>query len=282
MRRARADRTDWPKNRFLFAEVSDRLSERLLDISQRFERALDLGCHDGAFGTLLLAQGCVSELVSTDISEDLMGRQTSGMRIVADEEFLPFAPNSFDLIGSVLSLHWTNDLPGALIQLTRCLRPNGLFLGALFGIETLGELKDCLMQAELEIKGGVSPRISPFTDVRDAGSLLQRAGFALPVTDVDLLTLKYKNAFDLMQELRGMGEANALNERMKTFTGRKILFRAAELYQEKYQDEDGLIRATFQIIYLAGWSPHDSQQKPLRPGSGQTSLQDILSQDDQS
>jgi len=278
-RRSRAASGDWEKNRFLFDEVADRLAERILDISKQFDLALDLGCHGGSFGKMLKMQGRISHLISADLSPDLMVPHAEGIKVVADEEFLPFAPRSFDLIGNVLGLHWTNDLPGALVQIARALKPDGLFLGAMYGIESLSELKWSLTQAELEVKDGMSPRISPFTDVRDAGSLLQRAGFALPVTDVDVLTLKYPNAFALMQELRGMGEANALVERQKTLTGRKVLLRAAEIYQEKFADDDGLIPATFQVIYLAGWAPHENQQKALKPGSGQTNLKDILSKD---
>jgi NADH dehydrogenase [ubiquinone] 1 alpha subcomplex assembly factor 5 len=274
--RRRAAQVNWAKHRFLFDEISDRLADRLLDVTHHFERALDLGCRAGALGQMLQQQGRVSDVYFTDLSQDLLTQAIGGQHIIADEEFLPFAPASFDLIGSVLSLHWTNDLPGSLIQIARTLRPDGLFLGAVFGIESLTELKWCLTQAELEVKGGVSPRVSPFTDVRDAGSLLQRAGFALPVTDVDMVTLKYANPFALMQELRGMGEANALVDRQKSFTSRSVLLRAAELYVEKYADADGLIPATFQIIYMTGWAPHSSQQKPLAPGSGTTNLKDVL------
>lgn len=275
--RSRAARIDWAKHGFLFEEVSDRVAERLLDISRSFDVALDLGCHGGAFGQQLRNLQKVGTLISADLDGSLMGQNANGLQVMADEEFLPFAPLSFDLIGSILSLHWTNDLPGALVQLFRCLKPDGLFVGAMFGVESLQELKWCLMQAESEIRGGVSPRVSPFTEVRDAGALLQRAGFALPVTDVDMITLKYSSAFDLMKELRGMGEGNALVARQKSFTGREVMYRAAELYQEHYQDADGLIPASFQIIYLAGWSPHKNQQKPLRRGSGQMSISDALS-----
>jgi len=273
--RKRAAHLDWEKHRFLFDEVSKRLAERLLDITEQFDLVLDLGSRGGAFSREVLEQERAKNIVQADLCVDLFqGR--SGLSVVADEEFLPFAQNSFDLVGSVLGLHWTNDLPGALIQIARVLKPNGLFLGAMFGVESLQELKACLTEAESEIKGGVSPRISPYTEIRDAGALLQRAGFALPVTDVDTITLKYPNPISLMRELRGMGEANALIARQKTFTGRKILMRAGELYIRHFADQDGLIPASFQIIYLTGWSPHDSQQKPLPRGSGQTSLKDQL------
>ncbi|MBO0331988.1 methyltransferase domain-containing protein [Sneathiella sp. CAU 1612] len=273
--RRRAATLDWPRHRFLFNEIAERLAERLLDINHFFSLALDLGGRDGAFGDKLVAMKKIDRVIRTDLTEVMLDNRTDAA-VVADEEFLPFKENSFDLIGSVLGLHWTNDLPGALSQIARSLKPNGLFLGALFGIESLQELKACLIEAESEIKGGVSPRVSPFTEIRDAGSLLQRAGLALPVTDTDLITLKYENPFALMHELRGMGENNALIERQKYFTQRQIMLRAAELYIENYADEDGLIPATFQIIYLSGWAPHESQQKPIARGSGKINLRDYL------
>ncbi|MFT6559415.1 methyltransferase domain-containing protein [Sneathiella sp.] len=276
--RDRAANGDWRTHGFLFEEVADRLAERSLDITRSHDLVLDLGCHEGAFGQALATMGKAQTVVSVDISTGMVGKTPNNLKVVASEEFLPFASESFDLIGSVLSLHWTNDLPGALIQINRALKADGIFLGALFGIETLHELKECLTQAELEIRSGVSPRISPFTEVRDAGALLQRAGFALPVSDVETITLKYKTPFDLLKELRGMGEANALLDRQKSFTGRKVLMRMAEIYFEKYADEQGLIPATFQIIYLTGWSPHESQQVPLKRGSATTSLTEILDQ----
>lgn len=275
-RRKRLKSLNWAHGRFLFDEISERLADRMLDVSRPFTRALDLGCHGGSFGQSLAQTGRVSEVIQADLSDDLMAPSRPSSRVVMDEEYLPFAAHSFDLIGSVLSLHWANDLPGCLIQISRCLKADGLFLGAMFGAETLQELKECLVTAELEISGGLSPRVSPFVDVRDAGSLLQRAKFALPVTDTDTLTLKYKNAFALMHELRSMGETNALFERQKSATSRQIFMRAAALYQEKYQDADGLIPATFQIVYLSGWAPHESQQQPLKPGSATTSLKYTL------
>lgn len=275
LHRDRAAHIDWPTYSFLFEEVANRLAERLLDITSPFETALDLGCRGGEFSKKLVEMKRVKQLVKADLSYAMLA-ETKLNAVVADEEFLPFKARSFDLVGSVLGLHWTNDLPGALAQIAKILRPNGLFLGALFGVGSLQELKGCLSEAESEIKGGVSPRISPFTEVRDAGALLQRAGFALPVTDMDMITLKYPDPFSLMRELRGLGESNALVSRQKTFTGRKILIRAAELYTQQFADEDGRIPASFQIIYMAGWSPHDSQQKPMARGSGRHNLKDIL------
>lgn len=275
LHRDRAALIDWPKHRFLFDEVANRLAERLLDITEQFDLALDLGCRGGSFGTQLKAAKPATQVISADLSSVMLGSAES-ISVVADEELLPFAPHSFDLVGSVLSLHWTNDLPGALAQIVRTIKPNGLFLGALFGIDSLRELKICLAEAESELSGGVSPRISPFTEVRDAGALLQRAGLALPVTDVDTITLKYTDAFSLMKELRGMGETNSLISRKKSMTGRKIFLRAAELYQQHFEDDDGYIPATFQIIYMTGWSPHESQQKPLKRGSGVVNLSETL------
>ncbi|MEH6546966.1 MAG: methyltransferase domain-containing protein [Sneathiella sp.] len=275
LHRDRAALIDWPKHRFLFDEVAKRLAERLLDITEQFDLALDLGCRGGSFGAQLKALKPATQVFSADLSY-VMAEKAPALSVVADEELLPFAPHSFDLVGSVLSLHWTNDLPGALAQIARIIKPNGLFLGALFGIDSLRELKICLAEAESEISGGVSPRISPFTEVRDAGALLQRAGLALPVTDVDTITLKYTDAFSLMKELRGMGEANSLISRKKSLTGQKVLLRAAELYQQHFEDEDGNIPATFQIIYMTGWSPHESQQQPSKRGSGVVPLTETL------
>ncbi|MEX0583216.1 MAG: methyltransferase domain-containing protein, partial [Sneathiella sp.] len=241
--RRRASQLDWPRHRFLFEEVAARLAERLLDINHDFDIALDLGGRGGAFGEQLISMNKARQVIRTDIC-DAMLRDAKGASVVLDEEFLPFKPDTFDLVGSVLALHWTNDLPGALTQIRKILRPNGLFLGALFGIGSLQELKSCLVEAESEIKGGVSPRVSPFTEVRDAGALLQRAGLALPVTDTEMITLKYEHPFALMHELRGMGETNALMARQKNFTGRKVLLRTAELYLDRYADEDGRVPAT--------------------------------------
>ncbi|MAL78441.1 MAG: SAM-dependent methyltransferase [Sneathiella sp.] len=275
LHRHRAAGLDWARHRFLFDEVAARLADRLLDISHSFDLALDLGGRGGAFADALLAMGKARDVIRTDLSDAMKSGQ-NGKFLAVDEEFLPFQERSLDLVGSVLALHWTNDLPGALAQIARALRPDGLFLGALFGIDSLHELRSCLMEAETEVTGGASPRISPFTEVRDAGALLQRAGLALPVTDVDMITLKYDHPFALMQELRGMGESNALVLRQKTFTRRQIMMRAADLYMERYADDEGRIPASFQIIYMTGWSPHSSQQKPLAPGSGQARLSDYL------
>ncbi|MGE3905151.1 MAG: SAM-dependent methyltransferase, partial [Reyranellaceae bacterium] len=181
-----------------------------------------------------------------------------------------------DLIASALSLHWVNDLPGALLQIRQALRPDGLFLAALAGGDTLAELRHCLLAAEAEVEGGASPRVSPYVDLRDAAGLLQRAGFALPVADIDRLTVLYPDALALMRELRGMGESNLVRERRRTPLRRATLLRAAALYGEKFSDAEGRVRATFEIVYLHGWAPHETQQKPLRPGAASQRLADVL------
>ena len=196
--------------------------------------------------------------------------------VVADEEYLPFADRSFDLVISSLSLHWVNDLPGVLIQIRRALKPDGLFLGAMLGDGTLAELREALMAAELDIAGGVSPRLSPFADLRDAAGLLQRAGFALPVADIEAVTASYADLFRLCADLRGMGETNASLARNTAPPPRTLWSEAARRYAERCAEPDGRIPATFRIIHMLGWSPHDSQPKPLKPGSATARLADAL------
>ncbi len=259
---------------FLIREIADRMAERLMEINRPFARALDLGSHDGAMIGHLRRRG--SELVvATDLAP-AFAATLAAPRLVADEELLPFADDSFDLVTSVLSLHWANDLPGTLLQVRRALRPDGLFLGAIFGAETLRELRQAFLEAESLIEGGVSPRVSPFTDIRLAGALMQRAGFALPVVDSDTITVTYPDALSLMRDLKGMGEANAHLERRQGFTRRRTLMTVAEAYHARHGLPDGRIPATFQILYLTGWKPHEGQQKPLRPGSGKVSLTQVL------
>jgi len=256
---------------FLMEEVADRLRERVEEIKRRFSCVLDLGCHTGQMGSLLKTD----TLISADISHSMVA-QASGLRVVAEEENLPFAPMSFDLVVSNLSLHWVNDLPGAMIQIHNSLKPDGLFLASMLGGDTLYELRDALMLAEIELLGGVSPRVSPFADVKDLGSLLQRANFALPVADSDTITVTYSDPWSLLKDLRGMGEGNAIMQRIQSFTSRRVLMRAMEIYGEKYRQADGKIPATFQVLYMTGWRPHESQQKPLKPGSATTRLADVL------
>jgi SAM-dependent methyltransferase len=196
--------------------------------------------------------------------------------VVFEERHLPFAAGSLDLYASVLTLHAVNDLPGTLAQIRRALKGDGLFIAALFGGQTLQELRVALAEAEIEVDGGLSPRVSPFVDVRDAGALLQRAGFALPVADVDTISVRYEHPLKLIADLKGMGETNVLSERRRTFLKRRVLMRAAEIYLEKFDGDDGRVAATFDIVYLAGWAPHASQQQPLKPGSAQMSLAEAL------
>ncbi len=261
---------------FLLDEVSVRLAERLDDIKRSFPLAVDLGCHDGRLATHLSDRNNIERLVQSDISSAMVRAAKGRYRIVADEEWLPFAAERLDLVISVLSLHWVNDLPGALIQIRRALRPDGLFLAAILGGDSLTELRQSLAQAESEVEGGISPRIAPFAEIRDLGALLQRAGFALPVVDSDTITVTYPDALALMRDLRGMGESNILRARHNHFTQRATLLGAAERYREMFGDEQGRIPATFQILYLAGWSPHESQQQALKPGSGEINLADAL------
>ena len=198
------------------------------------------------------------------------------LAVAADEEALPFRDGSLDLVVSALSLQFVNDLPGTLVQIRRALKPDGLFLAALVGGDTLTELRQAFAAAEAEIEGGVSPRVAPFADLRDLGALLQRAGFALPVTDVDRLTVRYASPLALMHDLRRMGATNALVERRRTPLRRATLARMMEIYGERFADPDGRMRATFEIVWLSGWAPHESQQQPLRPGSAQPRLADAL------
>ena len=253
--RLRASKMD---NRFQFlrAEIADRMFERLQEINRSFEKKIDLG-------------GRLAAFLPAGEAESYQAQAFDGA-LVPDEAI------DADFIVSNLDLHWVNDLPGVLVQMKQALRPDGLVMASMFGGETLHELRHSLLAAESEITGGVSQRIAPFADVKDLGSLLQRAGLALPVTDVDTLTLTYEHPVQLMQELRGMGETNALIGRSKNFMRRDVLFRAAEIYQRDFSREDGRILATFEVMYLTGWHPHESQQKPLKPGSGKVSLADAL------
>jgi SAM-dependent methyltransferase len=194
------------------------------------------------------------------------------------QEELALAPQSLDLALSVLAFQFVNDLPGVLAQVRRALRPDGLLLAAMVGGDTLTELRQSFAAAEAECEGGVSPRVAPFADLRDVGGLLQRAGFALPVTDVDRVVVRYADVFGLMQDIRRMGATNMLVERRRAPTRRATMLRMAEIYGERFADADGRIRATFDIIWLSGWAPHESQQKPLRPGSAKASLEAAVKQ----
>ena len=272
--RARAS-PRFARHDFLVAEVAGRLAERLDDITRRFPNALDLGCHSGQLAAALKGRGGIESLVQADLCEAMVAR-TASPRVVCDEELMPFAEASFDLVMSVLSLHWVNDLPGTLVQIAGCLKPDGLVLAAMLGGETLTELRQALMAAEIEREGGASARVSPFADVRQAGQLLQRAGLALPVVDCDTISVTYGDAFALMAELRGMGEGNAILGRRRGLSRRDTLHRAAALYEEMFGDDEGRVPATFQVLYLTAWAPHHSQQKPMRPGGARARLAEAL------
>jgi NADH dehydrogenase [ubiquinone] 1 alpha subcomplex assembly factor 5 len=247
----------------------------LADTTRHFDRALVLGAHSGLVAPMLANSGKVGAVVSSDASPAMTARGR-GMRVVGDEEALPFADAAFDLIVSPLVLHWVNDLPGALVQGRRCLRPDGLFLAALLGGDTLQELREATLVAESEVTGGAAPRVAPFAAVRELGGLLQRAGLALSVADSDRLTVRYRDPFALMNEIRAMGGANAPASGPVRPMRRDVLRRTAEVYAERFCDPDGRIRATFEIVYLTGWAPHESQPRPLAPGSARTRLADAL------
>jgi len=276
--RARAARLDHGEAEFLFTEVGERLVDRLDDIRRSFPVALEIGARRGALRPQLAARNGIETLIQADASPD-MAASGSGPRLAMDEEALPFGEASLDLVFSNLALHWTNDLPGALAQIRRALRPDGLLLAAMIGGDSLIELRGVMAEAEATVTGGMSPRLSPLVDVRDAGALLQRAGFALPVVDIDRIDVSYPDALALMRDLRAMGETNALAERPRAMARRDVMLAAAALYTERHGDTEGRIPATFDIVYLSGWAPDASQQKPLRPGSGQISLTQVLGED---
>jgi len=260
---------------FLLADVGERLADRLDDVRRSFPRVLDLGCHRDVLSSLIHRHNEVELLVQSDVAENML-LPGSEPGVAADEEALPFAPSSFDLVISLLSLHWVNDLPGALAQVRAALKPDGLFLAAVPGGQTLQELRQCLAEAELAIDDGVSPRVAPFIDVRDAGGLLQRAGFTLPVVDTDILTVWYPDVVALFADLRAMGATNAVIERRRGFTGRRVLADAVDRYRRAYSDAEGRVKVTFQVVYMTGWAPAATQPKPLRRGSGRVSLEDAL------
>jgi SAM-dependent methyltransferase len=263
----------------LLREVGERLADRLDDVRRRFPLAVELGCRGSTLSGLLAGRGGIERLVQTDLSLALV-RPAPGLRLVADEENLPFAADTLDLVISLASLHWINDLPGTLVQIRRALKPDGLFLAAMFGGRTLVELRHALAEAEIEGEGGLSPRVSPFADVRDVGNLLQRAGFALPVADAETIVVSYPDPLTLLHDLRGMGETNAALGRRRGFSRRATLIDAVRRYRAQFADAEGRIPATFQVIFLTGWAPHPSQPQPLRPGSAEVRLAAALGDDD--
>jgi SAM-dependent methyltransferase len=260
---------------FLLARVADDLAERLGAVNRRFPLAASLGAYHGLIARRLRQVPGIGLVTDVEASSRLLA-QCDGPRLQADEEALPFAEASLDLVVSGLSLHLVNDLPGTLIQIRRALKPDGLLLAALLGGATLAELRAAFLIAEEELEGGASPRVAPFADVRDLGNLLQRAQFALPVVDSDAVTVTYRDPLALMLELRAMGASNPLIERSRRPLRRATLARAIAVYTERFGLPDGRIPATFEIITLTAWAPHPSQPKALRPGSATTSLADVL------
>jgi SAM-dependent methyltransferase len=273
-RLARAIGRASPGADFLLARAVDDLAERLAGVERRFEIGVAHGGTGDGLAEAMAATGRVARVLRLEQTTAAFRSGASG--VVADEEALPLAPESVDVFVSTLVLQWTNDLPGALLQIRQALRPDGLFLAAIMGGRTLAELREALFAAETEIAGGASPRVLPFADVRDLGALLQRAGFALPVADRDLVTVRYDSALRLFADLKAMGATNVLVERDRRPASRRLLLRTAEIYAERYSDPDGRVRASFEIVSLSGWAPHESQQQPARRGSGQISLAQVL------
>jgi SAM-dependent methyltransferase len=243
---------------FLLDRVAEDMAERLQAVLRSFDRAADIGGAGDAIPDALA--GRVGELARIELPE-------------RESEPLPLPPGQLDLAVSALAFQFVNDLPGVLAQIRRALKPDGLLLAAIIGGDTLTELRQSFAAAEAELESGVSPRVAPFADLRDLGGLLQRAGFALPVADVDRIVVRYDSAFALMADLRRMGATNVLVERRRAPTRRATLLRMAKIYAERFADSDGRIRATFDVIWLSGWAPHESQQKPLKPGSAKASLE---------
>lgn len=259
----------FPQADFLHARAAANAAESLEAILRDFPVAVDLSTHPGVFDAAVRSSDAAGRVGPVQTPVSLAQRAAPGA------EALPLADASTDLIVSLLTLHWANDLPGALAQIRRALKPDGLFIGTLFGAGTLKELRAVLTEVELEEHGGAQARVSPFADGYDGAALLQRAGFALPVSDVDRFTVRYADLFALIRDLRAMGETNVLHGPVRPLS-RRIVARAAALYAERYGLDDGRIPATFEIIHLAGWKPHDSQQKPLPRGSAKTRLADAL------
>jgi SAM-dependent methyltransferase len=258
---------------FLMKRAAGDLEDRLAAVDRRFDRAATLFSMTSEASDAVSASGKAETVGRVEADAALL---TQGAGEVSPPETLPFEPESLDLVVSLYALQDMNDVPGMLVQIRRALRPDGLFLGCMAGAGTLGELREALLAAETELHGGASPRVSPFTDVRDAGALLQRAGFALPVADLETVTVRYDSMFALMRDLRAMGATNALAGRSRRPATRALFMRAAEIYAERFSDPDGRVRATFSTIWLSGWAPHASQQKPLKPGSATVSLAKIL------
>lgn len=272
LRKKRALKQGDPGARFLMNRVADDLEERLSTVDRQFDQAAAVFCLTNDAARAMLSGGKTK--IVTRIEADPAFLDGDGR--IANAETLPMEPASLDLIVSLLNLHEVNDVPGMLAQIRRALKPDGLFLGAMAGAGTLQELREVLLAAETELFAGAAPRVSPFADVRDVGGLLQRAGFALPVADLETVTVRYATIFDLMRDLRSMGATSILTARSRRPATRALFMRAAQLYAERFSDPDGRIRASFNIVWMSGWAPHESQQKPLAPGSAKMSLKDAL------
>ena len=260
---------------FLLVRAADDIVERLGFVRRKFETALVLGAWHGVLGARLRERCAIPLVIEQDAAAAMLAL-CRGPTVLADEETVPFREGSIDLVTSALSLQLVNDLPGTLIQIRRALRPDGLFLASLLGGRTLIELRSALLEAEAEIEAGASPRVAPFADVRDLGALLQRAGFALPVADAETLSVTYASPLHLMRELRAFGAANPLLARRRAPLKRATLWRACEIYAERHPAPNGRVTATFELISMTGWAPHESQQKPLAPGSATARLADVL------
>jgi SAM-dependent methyltransferase len=259
---------------FLLDRVAADLGERLDPVLRRFPTAIDLGTPGHAVLRALAGCSSVGAVIPVGPLPEYLPRGRCA--VAADEELLPFRKESIDLVVSALSLQFVNDLPGTLVQIRRALKPDGLFLAALLGGDTLTELRQALTEAEADVSGGASPRIAPFADVRTLGMLMQRAGFAMPVTDVDRVTVRYESPAALLEDLRRMGATNTLVARRRVPLRRATLLRMTESYGRRFRDQDGRVRATFDVVWLSGWAPHPDQQKPLKPGSAVVRLADAL------
>ena len=269
---------------FLKRRAAEDLIDSLTAVTRSFDIALDLGSHGGVVHEILKERTELSSRISTWINlnqSSAFAQRSTLPSLVADEEALPFKENTFDLIVSALSLHWVNDLPGSLVQVRNALKPDGFFVAQLLGGATLKELRSSLLQAESQLSSGAAMRVSPFADVQDMASLLQRAGFAMPVADTHTITVRYKTAFDLLQDIKNMGESSALAEKSPPLS-RASLLRAVEIYHRDHADEDGRVRATFEFLTISGWAPGPGQPKPLRPGSATSRLADALGSTEQS
>lgn len=278
MRRRDAIASQFSDYAFLKQRVSSDLAERLLDSPRSFPLALDLGGHTGDLAVLLSAGEQVSRVLCADISAQMAcAAARRGLEtICADEEYLPFAEASFDLVTSALSLHWVNDLPGTFIQIRRVLKPDGLFLAGLFAAGTLTELRESLIIAETEICGGAALRTAPMPGLKDLAGLLQRAGFALPVADRETVTVRYDDMRSLLADLKGMGERAVFARGLTRPMRRSVFERANEIYSDRFSDADGRVRASFEIAYLSGWAPGPDQPTPKKPGSAQIRLAEAL------